>query len=82
MFIPFCITVSPDDYYPNSQEIKTFPSGSVVGTTQCVTYNIVDDVNVEDDEHFTVNLLPDNPNDIVSGDAPATTVEIQNDDGK
>ena len=73
MFLDF------DDYIPSSQTLAFEP----YGVKECVVVVIVDDVNVEQTESFTVSLEVNNDmNGRIHLDVPSAQVTILNDDGE
>ena len=76
------LSVLGEDYtLPSSQEV-TFSSGDMEGDTDCATYGIIDDDNLEFDHVFTVSVssfTPTGPS--VSATIPSTAVTINDDEG-
>ena len=68
-----------EDFLPRSRSY-TFPTGSVDGATQCFTITLVDDLLLEGDENFSVDLTV-NTAGVIEGNT-ITTVIIIDDEGK
>ena len=49
-----------------------FPQNSPVGSSVCQTVTIIGDDIMEDDETFTVNMVPENDNDDIEGSTSVT----------
>lgn len=63
----------------NSPGLLAFLTGSSDGEIQCIVINIVDDIEMEEDESFSVMLFPIGPNFIVEGSG-TSTITITDDD--
>ena len=76
-----CVSIFPPglDFLDINPEF-TFPVGSTVGDTACVTVSIVDDTLIESTEQFTASL--DNAEAVsVNNDENAVLVKIEDNDG-
>lgn len=82
----FCFiksTASPEDYLPPIPIALVFSVGGTPSTL-CTTVEIINDNELESDHEFTVGILdvfPGSPHAII-GDPSATTVTIEDDEGK
>lgn len=80
----FCSISDPSDF-PYVIYYATFPAGTSQGLQQCVNINTVNDMDVENNEAFTVNLLAANSSAVTIGDrsgGKTATITINDNDGK
>ncbi len=77
----FAIVEGEDYNLTNS--MVTFPDTSIVGSTACATFNIIDDSILELDQQFTAQLASSNPPGVtLSVPSSSTTVTIEDNDSK
>ncbi|MCG8620860.1 MAG: hypothetical protein MJE68_02510 [Proteobacteria bacterium] len=68
--------------YELDPTVLTFPNGSVQGDRQCVTVSINDDVAVENNEYFYMNLTSSDELVEVSNICQRAIITIIDTDGK
>ena len=66
------------DFLPSDPQPLTFPSDSMVGDTECVTFQIQGDDYKEADEMLNITLAGEKLDDIISNPQISLTIE---DDG-
>ena len=69
------------DYTPVSTPL-TFTSGETIGSTRCVTVDILDDSVVESAEMFTILLLSDGLTQTINTTSANVTIYEDDSDGK
>ena len=67
-----------EDFTPSDPQTITFPSTAMVNDENCVDYQIVGDDFKELDETLTIDLVGENPVDMIAGDSQVT-VTIEDD---
>lgn len=79
----FPLYLDSSDYVPIENEIITFSESSGVssGDQMCVVANVIGDDIQEEDEFFTVVMVPQNINDVIMGPSRITITIPADDDG-